>query len=261
MLRRTLVVVGSAVLFGAFASTALANHSWGSYHWGRTTNPFNLTVIDTTSSGWNSYVTTAVGDWNSSTSLTLTQTTGTTNKHCGAVAGKVKVCASTYGNNGWLGLASIWASGGHITQATTKLNDTYFNTSTYNNPNERKHVTCQEIGHDFGLDHQDTSGADFNTCMDYFSNTGANAGSTDGTHPNTGDYDQLLCIYDPAYSGRTLSSTSTTGKAHSCTGTGHLDASNTTAMGIAQAPGQGVIVSHQGDMTEITSVFWANPIH
>jgi hypothetical protein len=26
---------------------------------------------------------------------------------------------------------------------------------------------CQEVGHGFGLDHQGTSGADLNTCMDY----------------------------------------------------------------------------------------------
>jgi len=228
MLRRILVLTAVLTAAGTMVAAASANHSWGSYHWGRTSNPVPLTVIDTTSAGWTSYTTTAVSDWNQSTMLALTRTTGTANKRCSPVSGKIRVCDSTYGNNGWLGLASIWTVSGstHIAQATTKLNDTYFNTSTYNNPNERHHVACQEIGHDFGLDHQDTSGADFNTCMDYFSNTGANAGSTDGTHPNQGDYDELLCIYDPASAGKTLSSTSTTGQPHSCTGTGHLDASN-----------------------------------
>lgn len=263
MLKRTVVLAGCALLFGAFASTALANHSWGSYHWGRTANPFTLTVVDTTSSGWTSYVNGAVSDWTSSTVMNLSKTTGAAKRRCAPIAGKVQVCNDTYGNNGWLGLASIWTASGttHIAQATTKFNDTYFNSSAYNNPNERAHVACQEIGHDFGLDHQDTSGADFNTCMDYFQNTGANAGNTDSTHPNTGDYDQLLCIYDPASAGRTLSSTSSTGKPHSCTGTGHLDASNTNAMGIVRAPGQGVIVSHGGGLTEITLITYANPIH
>jgi hypothetical protein len=54
---------------------------------------------------------------------------------------------------------------------------------------------CQEIGHTFGLDHQSTSGASLNTCMDYFSNTGANANSTLSTHPNQHDYDELVTIY------------------------------------------------------------------
>ncbi len=218
-------------------------------------------MIDTTSSAWTASVDTAVSDWSRPPSpLTLAKIPGTANKRCSPVSGKAQVCNRTYGNNGWLGLATIWIVGTtHIAQATTKLNDTYFNTSTYNNPNERAHVACQEIGHDFGLDHQDTSGADFNTCMDYFSNTGdPNARSTDSTHPNQGDYDQLLCIYDPATKGTILSS-----PPHSCISTGHLDASNTwSAMGVVQAPGRdGVFVSRDGNLTEITSVFWANPIH
>jgi hypothetical protein len=88
--------------------------------------------------------------------------------------------------------------------------------------------------------------------MDYTSNPSTNQ------HPNQGDYDQLLCIYDPSDNGRTLS-TST----HSCRGTGHLDSSNSyTSAAIVEAPGRsGVIVTHQGRVTEITAAYWANPIH
>lgn len=63
-----------------------------------------------------------------------------------------------------------------------------FNTPTYNNPVKRQHVMCQEIGHDFGLDHQDESGADLDTCMDYSS-------ALDNAHPNAHDYEQLETIY------------------------------------------------------------------
>jgi len=38
---------------------------------------------------------------------------------------------------------------------------------------------CQEIGHIWGLGHQDESGADFHTCMDYATNPDA-----DNMHPN-----------------------------------------------------------------------------
>jgi hypothetical protein len=111
-------------------------------------------------------------------------------------AGTTQVCNGTYGNNGWLGLASIYITGGtHITQGMAKVNDTYFNTSTYNNPNERLHVMCQEVAHTFGLDHQSTNGSSQNSCMDYFSNTGANAGSTLSTKPNAHDFDELNIIY------------------------------------------------------------------
>lgn len=45
-------------------------------------------------------------------------------------------------------------------------------------------MMCQEIGHDFGLDHQDESGADLNTCMDY-------SDALDNPSPNNHDYQQL----------------------------------------------------------------------
>ena len=75
------------------------------------------------------------------------------------------------------------------------MNDTYFNTSFYNNANEREHVMCQEVAHTFGLDHQSTDGSSLYTCMDYFSNTGANAGSTRSTQPNYHDFEELAIIY------------------------------------------------------------------
>lgn len=219
--------IGIALLVAAVPTLLIANHSWGGYHWARTSNPFTLKVGNNlTTADWTSHFNTAIADWDKSTVMTLNSVAGTSNKRCSMVSGTVQVCNGTYGNNGWLGLASINLASGtkHITQGSAKMNDTYFNTSTYNNPNERQHVMCQEVGHTFGLDHQSTSGADLNTCMDYFSNTGANASSTDSTHPNQGDYDELLCIYDPADSGKTLAS-----GPHSCTGTGHLDSTTTLA--------------------------------
>ena len=81
---------------------------------------------------------------------------GTANpKTCKATAGRIEVCNSTYGKNGWLGIAQIWLSGGHISQGTVKLNDTYFKTAQYNTTAWRNLVSCQEVGHTFGLDHQD----------------------------------------------------------------------------------------------------------
>ena len=94
--------------------------------------------------------------------------------------------------NGWLGIASIWLSGGHISQGTTKVNDTYYTMAQYNTPSWRAAVTCQELGHDYGLAHQDE---DFstdatNSCMEYTSWPEGNE------HPDQHDYDQLLEIYD-----------------------------------------------------------------
>ena len=54
---------------------------------------------------------------------------------------------------------------------------------------------CQEVAHTFGLEHQSTNGSSQNSCMDYFSNTGANANSTLSTKPNAHDFDQLNLTY------------------------------------------------------------------
>jgi hypothetical protein len=126
-------------------------------------------------------------------------------RKCGAVSGRVEVCNATYGNNGWLGIASIWASGTHITQGTVKLNDTYFNTAKYNTPAWKNLVMCQEVGHTLGLNHQDEnqSNANLNTCMDYTNRPDSNQ------HPNAHDYEQLGLIYAHLDGSTTVAQTTT----------------------------------------------------
>jgi hypothetical protein len=211
----------------AFPGSASANHPWGNYPWARTANPFTITVIDSMTSDWDDNLDTAIADWNASTVLNVAEEAGSdaqnTRKRCRAVSGKVRSCNANYGFNGWLGLAQIWITGGvHIVQGVAKMNDSYLS-SGYTETN-RQHVICQEIGHDWGLDHQDESGADFNTCMDY-------SNALDNPHPNAGDYDQLRCIYESPAVG-----TLTSGN-HTCTGTGHLDNFNSYASSNAMPPG------------------------
>jgi hypothetical protein len=225
-LNRRLAILFAVALAFSLPVTAFANHSWGGYHWARTANPFTLKVGDNVNPAWDAYLNTTVGDWTQSTVLNLSKVTGQAKGRCRGTTGRVEVCNGTYGNNGWLGVATIYISGKHITQGTVKVNDTYFNTSTYNAPEWRNLVMCQEVGHTLGLDHQDVNfnNANLGTCMDYTSNPGTNQ------HPNAGDYDELLCIYDVASAGRTL-----TTQTHSCTGTGHLD--STTTIGAAPVTG------------------------
>jgi len=202
----------------AIPAALLATHSWGGYHWARTTSQFTLKLGDNlTSADWKSHLSKASVDWNSPTQFGASSTplltaivAGQSTKRCRMVRGTTQVCNGTYGNNGWLGLATISITSRlHITQGSAKMNDTYFNTATYNNPNERQHVICQEVAHTFGLDHQSTSGASLNTCMDYFSNTGANAGSTLSTTPNQHDFDELNIIYAHLDSTTTVASLTT----------------------------------------------------
>ena len=204
------IVSGVAVALVVAAVPLLASHSWNGYHWARTANPFTLQLGDNlTSADWKGHLSQTMQDWNKgNTPVQTTIVAGQSgSKRCRMVAGTTQVCNGTYGYNGWLGLASINVTPDkHITQGSAKMNDSYFNTSTYNNPNEREHVMCQEVAHTFGLGHQDESGRSLDTCMDYFSNTGANAGSTLSTKPNQHDFDELNTIYSHLDTTTTLAS-------------------------------------------------------
>lgn len=203
-MRKVLALATAAVVSCALAAPAAASHSWNGYHWARTSNPFTVQSGDNVTSAWDSYLRQAAGDWSKSTNGNPLHTTvvagSTTGRKCRATTGRVEVCNAAYGQNGWLGVASISVSGKHITQATTKMNDTYYATgSKYDTPIWRAAVMCQEVGHAWGLDHQDESGADFHTCMDYASNPDA-----DNTHPNSHDYAELAIIYSHLDSTTTI---------------------------------------------------------
>jgi hypothetical protein len=188
-----LVTALLAVAVSALPSLALGSHSWGGYHWARTSNPFTLKVGDNVTGTWDAILNTTITDWSTSTVLDLTKVAGGTRaKPCKATTGRVEVCNASYGNNGWLGIAQIWITGGtHIVQGVTKVNDYYFKMSTYNTTAWRNLVMCQEVGHTLGLDHQDEdfNNANLGTCMDYTSNPGTNQ------HPNSHDYAELEDIY------------------------------------------------------------------
>ena len=204
----TVAATLALIVAGTVASTASATHAWGNYHWARTANPFTVplgdNVANTAYSNWEGALGEASVDWTASTVLDSPVTAGAAGnaKRCSANNGRIEVCNARYGPNGWLGLAQIWTSGSHIVKATAKMNDTYFDSTRYNYDAER-HVMCQEVGHGYGLGHQDESGADLNTCMDY-------ANALDNPHPNAHDYDMLKTIYAHTDSSSTVSSMAAT---------------------------------------------------
>jgi hypothetical protein len=179
------------LLMAAVPGMVNADHAWGNYHWARSSNPVSLELGDNVSSTWDSHLALATADWDKSTVLALTVAGGAAKGRCQPTEGRIEVCNDFYGSNGWLGLAQIWVSGEHIAQATTKVNDTYFSAPPYNTSEWRQMVMCQEVGHDFGLDHQDENfdNANLGTCMDYTSDPSTNQ------HPNRHDYDELEIIY------------------------------------------------------------------
>jgi hypothetical protein len=191
-LRRKMMLITSVMMVLGYVSSPSASHSWNGYHWARSSNPLALTLGDNVSGTWDSHLATASTDWSRSTVLNTTVVPGeSTRKNCRPADGKVEICNDTYGYNQWLGVAQISVSGKHITSGSVRMNDSYFNTATYNSRAWRQLVMCQEVGHIFGLDHQDENfdNKPLGTCMDYSNDPVPNQ------HPNQHDYDELVSIY------------------------------------------------------------------
>ena len=241
----------------------LASHSWGTYHWTTAsvsaTSP--LLVGDNVSAKWDPYLNQAIADWNTSTVIKLAKTNGGTRaKNCRPTAGRVEACSERYGYTGWLGVAQIWVSGGHITQAITKVNDSYFDTPTYNTPAWRGLVMCQEIAHDFGLAHQDEvfDNVNLGSCMDYTNDPDGGAGGASETdpsnvHPNAHDFDQLAAIYTHGDGASALAPTSV------AAGTGDGSAAWGQLVSGSRSSGVSLYVLDLGAGQRIyTHVIWAN---
>ena len=244
-MRPILLAAAGLAAVVAVALPAGANNSWNGYHWARTSNPFTPKVIDSMTPGWDGYLDVAESDWAQSSVLDLAEEAGSDSaadrQSCHPAAGKIRACNYAFGKNGWLGRAQIWLLGSHITQGTAKVNDSYFDTPTYNNANAKQHVICQEVAHTFGLDHQRSKRA--KSCMNDFFGLFDPAYA----HPNQHDFDQLVSIYS------------------------HLDSSSTVAALAAAAaprgdlrververPDESIVVEYlAGGVKRVTFIFWA----
>lgn len=237
---------------GLFAVTPYAEHSWGSYHWARTTSPFTLLTVDSMTPEWDYELGLALGDandgWSKSTVLDLQIDSYAdsikTRKRCSAVTGQMRVCNAEYGQNGWLGLASIYIdSESHIVKGTAKMNDSYSDYwSTY--PTEKNHVVCQEIGHVLGLAHTSEDGSSQQTCMDYSSDPASQ-------WPNAHDYEQLEAIYGHTDSYNSYTTTGG-GDGGTCTAP---PGKGCNKSGAADAPPPMGVRVHKGARSEI----WVAP--
>jgi len=102
MLTRKFLSAASIVFaLALLTSTTNAGNWWGPYHWARTSNSFDLTVVNSTTGDWDPYVMQAASDWSMSIKLNMVEEDGSTSKkvrrRCKAPDGQVRICNLAYG--------------------------------------------------------------------------------------------------------------------------------------------------------------------
>jgi len=163
-----------------------------------------LTVANALTPDWHDEFDKAMADWNLSPDMTLASSVVDVDLDCKPESGIMKVCNNDYGDVGWKGINEILTQGSTIVSSVAKMNEFYVgqfvNTGGTNIEDERQYTMCHEIGHGFGLPHQDEdfTNADLNSCMDYSMRPGANL------IPNEQDFNSLTILYGETQSRRHL---------------------------------------------------------
>jgi hypothetical protein len=195
-----MIGLAAMMLGGALVPAVLAERDPNGrldFHWGRRTEgELKLKIGENLSGDWEGELRSSIKDWEDSRVVELRTVNGTTNpKECKENPGQVEVCNDKYGENGWLGLTTIYYDTDdreHITGVRVRLNDSYFDDSDrypqYKGKNGRKarrHTLCHELGHAFGLGHTND-----NSCMNDSSNS-----VFDDLDPVNDDFRTLKDIY------------------------------------------------------------------
>jgi hypothetical protein len=170
-------VVVTAIVLG-LPMGAWASHRWGCWRYadyyinwynGGTGDYYNI---------YNEEAKTDADAWSPYTDIFLNPVSSSgTSDHVNAYNGY-------YGGTGWLGIAEIRRySGCIVLEGRCRLNQSYLENGSYSRTN-KKHVACQEVGHLFGLGHNESSST---TCM--------NDLILNAPQPNTHDRDLINSIY------------------------------------------------------------------
>lgn len=170
-----------ALGLAAGAGYVFASHPWicsGStaYHWARRTvgnfAPSASTSVVRAASAYTGAYNRTIPTW-SGTVINLVS------------GSQLRLNYGAYGINGWLGLATISnINNCVIGSGRAQLNDSYLRSSSYSQTNI-DHVACQEVGHNFGLNHNRSAS---DTCMN-------DTILTAGNRINSHDFSQLSSIY------------------------------------------------------------------
>ena len=111
--RRAIAVV--VTTFAGFVGAATANHSWGSYHWARTSNPFTLKLDNNVTTAWTptSPPPLLTGLPPPCSTRAIITAIGLSEHAVSPAPAGSRSATATYGNNGWLGVARSRSAATH----------------------------------------------------------------------------------------------------------------------------------------------------
>ena len=160
-------------------------------------NGLSLAVLNNLASGsdWDSYLQTAIGDWENGTPDAVTLSLRTMSEYdpdCRAVKRAMKVCNGNYGPTDWRGVNQILLQDNYIVTSLAKMNDYYLEGTDVA---QKQYTMCHELGHGLGLGHADENfyNADLGNCMDYTEHP------EDNMHPDDTNYEALAELYGVVY--------------------------------------------------------------
>ena len=184
---KRLLSVALTFVVGLLVGTGvvLANHPWICS--GSTAYHFSPRTVGYASAVAQSSVVRSASSYTSAYSGSVSLWNGTIINLVISSTPKLRLFYGAYGQNGWLGLASLTSvgSGCHINSANAKLNDSYLRDTARYSQTAVNHVSCQEVGHTFGLNHNTNAN---DTCMN-------DRILSAGNQINQHDRDQLNSIY------------------------------------------------------------------
>ncbi len=153
--------IGGRCSPGMLGQNAPGSHEAFFGHWPSPTRPVKISVEDNLSPVYSQFLPRALRDWNQATPIVVTRN--------GSDSIQVPIVNCDFGQTDWVGVTVVNLNGGKIVDAPVYINDHWMKTSFYDNDVQRQYVVTHELGHAFGLDHQDVEFCNPNlgSVMDY----------------------------------------------------------------------------------------------